>query len=156
MTSNSSFETPIRVLLIDDEPTLREPLSEYLTAQGFDVSQAENATQARTLMTSERPDIALLDIMMPGEDGLSLSRHLIEAHQLPIIFLSARSEATDRIIGLELGADDYIVKPFEPRELIARIRSVLRRTGAQSTPSQEQHDWLYQFCLLYTSDAADE
>lgn len=118
---------PTGVLVVDDEAALREPLSDYLVRQGFAVVQAASAAEARTRLTAEIFDIVLLDIMMPGEDGLSLCRHLVEARNLPVIFLTARGEATDRIVGLEIGADDYIVKPFDPRELVARIRSVLRR-----------------------------
>jgi len=132
-----------RLLLVDDEPTLREPLAEYLTGQGFDVIQAEDATQARNILLEGVPDLVLLDIMMPGEDGLSLCRHLIEAKKLPVIFLTARGEPTDRIVGLEIGADDYVVKPFEPRELVARIRSVLRRANRVATSIEE--DALYEF-----------
>jgi len=120
---------PIRLLLVDDEQDLREPLASYLERQGFVVSQAASAAEARAMLGDELPDLVLLDIMMPGEDGLSLCRHLTETRALPTIFLTARGEATDRIVGLEIGADDYVVKPFEPRELVARIRSVLRRAS---------------------------
>lgn len=120
---------PSRLLIVDDETSLREPLAEYLSRQGFAVSQAASAAEARSLLRGDVPDLVLLDIMMPGEDGLSLCRHLVEARQVPTIFLTAKGEATDRIVGLEIGADDYVVKPFEPRELVARIRSVLRRAG---------------------------
>ena len=126
-TSNDT--APIRLLLVDDEAALREPLAEYLSRQGFVVSQAAGAAEARSLLRDDTPDLVLLDIMMPGEDGLSLCRHLVESRAIPTIFLTARGEATDRIVGLEIGADDYVVKPFEPRELVARIRSVLRRAG---------------------------
>src|SRR5688500_14009371 len=135
---------PTRVLLVDDEPSLREPLAEYLTRQGFVVSQAEDAARARALLLDDPPDLVLLDIMMPGEDGLSLCRHLSETKQIPVILLTARGEATDRIVGLEIGADDYLVKPFEPRELVARIRSVLRRAVKPAAPAQEE-DALYEF-----------
>ncbi|AIT80117.1 response regulator [Novosphingobium pentaromativorans] len=120
---------PPRLLLVDDEAALREPLAEYLSRQGFAVSQAVSAAEARSRLREEKPELVLLDIMMPGEDGLSLCRHLVESQDLPVIFLTARGEATDRIVGLEIGADDYVVKPFEPRELVARIRSVLRRSS---------------------------
>lgn len=120
---------PTRLLLVDDEPALREPLAEYLIRQGFAVRQANSAAQARSLLQDELPDLVLLDIMMPGEDGLSLCRHLAETHHIPTILLTAKGEAMDRIVGLEIGADDYVVKPFEPRELVARIRSVLRRSA---------------------------
>ena len=134
---------PTRVLLVDDEPSLREPLAEYLTRQGFAVSQAEDAAKARALLLEETPDLVLVDIMMPGEDGLSLCRHLTEARQLPVILLTARGEATDRIVGLEIGADDYVVKPFEPRELVARIRSVLRRAARPAATAED--DAPYEF-----------
>ena len=134
---------PISLLLVDDEPTLREPLAEYLTGQGFAVTEAENAAKARSALEQSLPDLVLLDIMMPGEDGLSLCRHLVEARKLPVILLTAKGEAMDRIIGLEIGADDYVTKPFEPRELVARIRSVLRR--ADRTPQAPAEELLYQF-----------
>ena len=132
-------ETPIRLLLVDDEAALREPLADYLARQGFAVRQAASAAEARRVLHEDTPDLVLLDIMMPGEDGLSLCRHLVEAHQLPTIFLTARDAATDRIVGLEIGADDYVVKPFEPRELVARIRSVLRR-AARGAPETGDED----------------
>ena len=133
----------IKLLLVDDEASLREPLGEYLTRQGFAVRQAEDAAQARSALVEDTPDLVLLDIMMPGEDGLSLCRHLVESKEIPTIMLTARGEATDRIVGLEIGADDYVVKPFEPRELVARIRSVLRR--AARAPSQPEKDANYLF-----------
>jgi len=134
---------PIRLLLVDDEPALREPLAEYLARQGFAVSQAASAAEARSQLRNELPELVLLDIMMPGEDGLSLCRHLADAHQIPTILLTAKGEAMDRIVGLEIGADDYVVKPFEPRELVARIRSVLRRS-AKGGPAPVE-DELFEF-----------
>lgn len=130
---------PTRLLLIDDEQALREPLADYLSRQGFAVKQAASAAEARSLLRDDLPHLVLLDIMMPGEDGLSLCRFLTEKHGVATILLTARGEATDRIVGLEIGADDYVVKPFEPRELVAKIRSVLRRStkGAQSTGEDE-------------------
>src|SRR5579872_4824469 len=129
---------PIRLLVVDDEAALREPLAEYLSRQGFEVVQAASAGEARAQIRDDYPDLVLLDIMMPGEDGLSLCRHLVEAKAIPTIFLTAKGEATDRIVGLEIGADDYVVKPFEPRELVARIRSVLRRAtrGMQAADNE--------------------
>ncbi|MEO0063427.1 MAG: hypothetical protein RLZZ08_1987 [Pseudomonadota bacterium] len=135
--------TRTSVLLVDDEATLREPLADYLVRQGFVVRQAEDAAKARSAIMEDKPDLVLLDIMMPGEDGLSLCRHLSEAKDIPVILLTARSEAMDRIVGLEIGADDYVVKPFEPRELVARIRSVLRR--AVRPPAAPEEDALYEF-----------
>ncbi|MBL8650840.1 MAG: response regulator [Sphingopyxis sp.] len=119
-----------RILLIDDEPSIREPLTEYLSAQGFVVTDAANAAEARSVLRAQSIDLVVSDIMMPGEDGLSLTRHLRETSSIPVILLTARAEDTERIIGLEIGADDYVVKPFNPRELVARIRTVLRRTQA--------------------------
>jgi|TARA_R100000049_G_C1945160_1_gene90106 two-component system OmpR family response regulator len=135
---------PTTLLLVDDEPTLREPLAEYLTRQGFVVQEAESAAAARTRLAQATPDLVLLDIMMPGEDGLSLCRHLVESRRLPTILLTAKGEAMDRIVGLEIGADDYVTKPFEPRELVARIRSVLRRAERPAAPATDD-ELLYEF-----------
>jgi two-component system OmpR family response regulator len=143
MTAAMTESTTIKLLLIDDESALREPLAEYLSRQGFAVAQAASASEARSLLRDDLPDLVLLDIMMPGEDGLSLCRHLVEARAIPTIFLTARGEATDRIVGLEIGADDYVVKPFEPRELVARIRSVLRR--AARGPADRSEDEVFTF-----------
>ena len=134
---------PTKLLVVDDEAALREPLADYLVRQGFAVSQASTAAEARSRIAAETPDLVLLDLMMPGEDGLSLCRHLVESRQLPVIFITARGEATDRIVGLEIGADDYVVKPFEPRELVARIRSVLRRAARPAATAED--DAPYEF-----------
>ena len=136
-------DDPVRLLLVDDEASLREPLAEYLARQGFDMREAEDASKARSVLLDWHPDLVLLDIMMPGEDGLSLCRHLSEAKSLPVILLTAKGEATDRIVGLEIGADDYVVKPFEPRELVARIRSVLRRAKMGSPAPEEDAHYLF-------------
>ena len=148
LTNQTDPAAPTRLLLVDDEQTLREPLASYLERQGFVVSQAASAAEARVLLAcDEAPELVLLDIMMPGEDGLSLCRHLTETRALPTIFLTARGEATDRIVGLEIGADDYVVKPFEPRELVARIRSVLRRSARGATPAEplpQQEDFVFE------------
>jgi two-component system OmpR family response regulator len=135
---------PTRLLLVDDEASLREPLADYLSRQGFAVDSASSAAEARARLREQSPDLVLLDIMMPGEDGLSLCRHLTESRSLPVIFLTARGEATDRIVGLEIGADDYVVKPFEPRELVARIRSVLRRSARGSGEAVTDEDFLFE------------
>jgi two-component system, OmpR family, response regulator len=118
------------LLLVDDERSIREPLAQYLTKQGFRVTQAGDAESARARLNAYAIDLVVLDIMMPGEDGLSLCRHIRETSETPVILLTARSEETDRIVGLEMGADDYVVKPFSPRELSARIKVVLRRWSA--------------------------
>mgnify|MGYP001765313050 CR=1 FL=1 len=134
---------PVTLMLVDDEPTLREPLADYLVGQGFVVHEAESAAMARSLLLDLRPDLVLLDVMMPGEDGLSLCRHLVESRALPVILLTARGEATDRIVGLEIGADDYVTKPFEPRELVARIRSVLRRAVRSAAANTQDAHYLF-------------
>lgn len=135
---------PVKLLLVDDEPALREPLGEYLSRQGFDIVQSASAAEARGRLREDNFDLVLLDIMMPGEDGLSLCRHLIEARDTPVIFLTARGEATDRVVGLEIGADDYVVKPFDPRELVARIRSVLRRASRNPAAAAENEAFLFE------------
>lgn len=118
---------PAHLLVVDDEPSIREPLQAYLERAGFRVSAAADAARARTLLRAGGIDLAILDVMMPGEDGLSLCRSIREQGNLPVILLTARSEETDRIVGLEMGADDYVVKPFSPRELVARVKTILRR-----------------------------
>ncbi|MEM9838750.1 MAG: response regulator transcription factor [Pseudomonadota bacterium] len=123
-----------KLLLVDDEPSIRDPLADYLKRECFDVTTAADAAEARTHVAEQRFDLALLDVMMPGEDGLSLARYLLAAQDLPVILLTARTEETDRVVGLELGADDYVAKPFSPRELVARIRAVLRR-GQRHAPA---------------------
>ena len=124
------------LLVVDDQPDIRNPLSTYLTQKGFRLSAAGSAAEARKILETSAIDLVVLDIMMPGEDGLSLCRHLRETKDIPIILLTAMAEETDRVIGLEMGADDYVVKPFNPRELLARIKSVLRR--ANSLPWKER------------------
>lgn len=125
------------ILIVDDEPSIREPLAKYLDKQGFRITACENAALARSALLSYKIDLVLLDIMMPGEDGLSLCRHLAAINGPPVILLTAKDEEMDRVIGLEIGADDYISKPFSPRELVARIKTILRRVGSSDTaPAQ--------------------
>jgi two-component system OmpR family response regulator len=125
-------KTRPHILLVDDERSIRDPLARYLEKQGYRVTEAANAGSAREVLKGYDIDAVLLDIMMPGEDGLSLTRHLAENAGPPVILLTARSEEADRIVGLEIGADDYVVKPFSPRELVARIRVVLRRASGHA------------------------
>ena len=124
------------LLVVDDEGELRASLHTYLGKHGYRVSTAPNAAAARQAVTTRAIDLVVLDIMMPGEDGLSLCRFLRETTGVPIILLTAMTEDTDRVIGLEVGADDYVTKPFNPRELLARVKAVLRRT--QVPPLQPQ------------------
>ena len=118
------------ILVVEDARDIREPLARYMRDNGYRATTASDAAAARKLIKGSAFDLIVLDIMMPGEDGLSLCRFIRETTQTPVILLTARGEEVDRIIGLEMGADDYIVKPFSPRELIARIAAVLRRTQA--------------------------
>lgn len=118
------------ILIVDDEAELREVLEEYLNAQGYTALGAENAAAARALCAKHAIDLAILDIHLPGEDGLSLARHLRERYKMGIVMLTSAGAVVDRIVGLEMGADDYIPKPFDPRELLARIKSVLRRAAS--------------------------
>ena len=135
----------VHILLVDDEASLREPLADYLIKQGYKVQQASDASVARSLLNAYDFDIILLDIMMPGEDGLSLCRFVTDKTDIPVIFISAKTEETERIIGLELGADDYITKPFSPRELVARIKVVLRRADKGGTSQNGSTGGAYQF-----------
>lgn len=135
----------IHILLVDDEASLREPLADYLIRQGYKVQQASDASIARSLLNAYDFDIILLDIMMPGEDGLSLCRFVTDKTDIPVIFISAKTEETERIIGLELGADDYVTKPFSPRELVARIKVVLRRAEKGGQKQAGTSGGVYQF-----------
>ncbi|RZL88279.1 MAG: response regulator [Variovorax sp.] len=122
-----------RLLIVDDDPSVRSMLSEYLGGHGYAISEAGSGTQMRECIERELPDVVLLDIRLPGEDGLSLARYLREHYDVAIIMVTASGDVIDRVVGLEVGADDYIAKPFDPRELLARVKSVLRRI--QSKPA---------------------
>ena len=118
-----------RVLVVDDEPMVREVLERYLEKEGFVVSTAADGAAALDAFEAERPELVLLDLMLPGIDGLEVFRRIREGAKTPVIMLTAKGEETDRVVGLELGADDYVTKPFSPREVVARVRAVLRRVG---------------------------
>jgi two-component system OmpR family response regulator len=120
-----------RILVVDDDPGIREVLSDYLFQHGFDTDTAASAAEMDSAIAARPPDLIVLDLMMPGEDGLSVCRRLNGKGGPPIVMLSAMGEDTDRIVGLELGADDYLAKPCNPRELLARVRAVLRRPRAE-------------------------
>jgi two-component system phosphate regulon response regulator OmpR len=117
-----------RVLVVDDDPELRQLLADYLTDSGFAVDLAGDGDEMRRVMARTMPDVIVMDLMLPGTDGLALTRAVRAASRVPILMLSARGEEIDRIVGLEVGADDYLAKPFSPRELLARLRALLRRT----------------------------
>lgn len=126
------------ILIVDDDPDLSQRLARYLQEQGYSIALAGDGEQMFAQMAARRPDLLLLDLMLPGEDGLTLARRLRTDPGMPIIMLSARGEDVDRIVGLEVGADDYLAKPFNPRELLARIRAVLRRRGGEHIDSPAQ------------------
>ena len=117
------------VLVVDDEPIVREVVVRYLAREGYRTLEAGDGDTARELLERDPPNLVVLDVMLPGTDGLSLCRWIRARSQLPVILLTARGEEADRIVGLELGADDYVTKPFSPRELAARVRTVLRRSA---------------------------
>jgi DNA-binding response OmpR family regulator len=139
------MDTPTRLLIVDDDVSVRAMLREYLEGHGFAVAEAGSGVAMREQLQRELPEVVLLDLRLPGEDGLTLARWLREHHQLGIVMVTAAGDVIDRVVGLELGADDYLSKPFDPRELLARVKSVLRRLQAQpaaaaaaaATPVQE-------------------
>jgi two-component system phosphate regulon response regulator OmpR len=137
---NGPMDHPIRILVVDDDPGLRDLLSAYLTDTGFAVDLAADGAGMRRALQQAPPDAIVLDLMLPGQDGLALTRELRAqsgaAATIPILMLSARGEEIDRVVGLEVGADDYLAKPFSPRELLARLRALLRRT--HTTPAVPQ------------------
>ncbi len=125
-----TVQTVPTLLVVDDDEEIRALLSRYLSDHGFRVLEAGDGTEMRRRLASSAVDLVVLDLMLPGEDGLSLCRWLRAESERPVIMLTARDERTERVVGLELGADDYVTKPFDPRELVARIRAVLRRAKA--------------------------
>jgi len=125
------------LLIVDDDTRIRTLLQRYLSDAGYRVTAAKDAAEARQLMTSLDFDFIVLDVMMPGEDGFSLTKAIREKSNVPILLLTARGEAGDRIEGLERGADDYLPKPFEPRELLLRIATILRRAGQPTEPVKQ-------------------
>jgi DNA-binding response OmpR family regulator len=130
-------QTPKSVLVVDDEPMVRDVLARYLEKDGFEVRTAEDGEQALESFEASPPDLVLLDLMLPRIDGLEVLRRMRERAASPVIMLTAKGTETDRVVGLELGADDYITKPFSPREVVARVRAVLRRSTAQVQPSPD-------------------
>jgi DNA-binding response OmpR family regulator len=129
---NIIFIMPKKILLVDDEPEILEICRDYLKASGYDVVTAKDGVQGLSSFRRERPDLIVLDLMLPEMDGLDVCRAIRRESNVPIIMLTARVEETDKLIGLELGADDYITKPFSPRELVARVKVVLRRVSGDS------------------------
>jgi two-component system, OmpR family, response regulator len=126
---------PPHILIVDDEPRIRNMLRRYLVEEGFKVSDAGDGAGVRAVLAREVIHLVLLDLMMPGEDGLSLARYIRQHSEIPIIMLTGKGDLIDRVVGLESGADDYIPKPFELREVLARIRTVMRRAGPRVAPA---------------------
>ena len=127
-----------RILVLDDDPEIRELLTDFLTRSGFEVVAVNDSKRLDRVLLRRSFDLLILDLMLPGEDGISVAKRLKKQSKMPIIMLSALGETSDRIIGLEIGADDYVAKPFDPKELVARIRAVLRRSMA-AVVDTEQH-----------------
>jgi two-component system phosphate regulon response regulator OmpR len=139
------------ILVIDDDARLRDLLKRYLSEQGFRVTTADDAADARKKLASIEFDLLVMDVMMPGETGLGLTRSLRQESKVPVLLLTAMAEAEDRIHGLELGADDYLTKPFEPRELVLRISAILRRVAESKSESPDQVRF-GDFCFDLTRD----
>ena len=134
--TEGTIERVATVLVVADEPIVRDVVVRYLEREGYATLEAGDGDDARRLVEREQLDLVVLDVMLPGTDGLELCRWIRARSELPVIMLTARGEEADRIVGLELGADDYVTKPFSPRELAARVRSVLRRTQAGVAPTE--------------------
>lgn len=130
-------EEPPHILIVDDDTRLRQLLKKYLSDNGFRITTAEDAAAARAKLASLAFDLIILDVMMPGESGMELTASLRGHNQVPILLLTARAEAEDRIAGLECGADDYLTKPFEPHELVLRVRAILRRVPKEDEAPEE-------------------
>jgi DNA-binding response OmpR family regulator len=127
------------ILIVEDDPDIRQLVGDLLVREGFAVERAEDAAAMDRALTRARPDLVILDLMLPGEDGLSICRRLRVGDGLPILMLSAKSDEIDRVVGLEMGADDYLTKPFGPRELLARVRALLRRGHAAPRPAERRY-----------------
>lgn len=145
-TTQTYVTTPVRVLVVDDDKDLRDLIADFLSQNGFEVHTAAQGKDMDRVLARGDIGLVVLDYMMPGEDGLSICKRLQDQGGPPVIMLSARGEEIDRIVGLELGADDYMAKPFHPRELLARIRAVLRRreartSGDKGTPLTHFFGW---------------
>ena len=130
------------ILLVDDDPEIRQLIGDFLAGHGFRVAEAGGGSEMDRAIAAERPALVVLDLMLPGEDGLAICRRLAASAKIPVIMLSALGEDTDRIVGLELGADDYLPKPCNPRELLARVRAVLRRRE-EPAPAGTGHVWTF-------------
>ena len=140
-----------QVLVVDDDQDIRELLAQYLTKNSFDVLTAEDGIEMSRQLSSHQPDLIILDVMLPGDDGFTLCQRIRQTSNVPIIMLTANSDEMDRVLGLEIGADDYIAKPFSPRELLARIKALLRRTQfvAQEDQGLKEKEKLRYLCFAH-------
>jgi two-component system OmpR family response regulator len=156
----NSVSTSSRVLVVDDHADIRDPLAAFLRRHDLEVLTAADAATARTLLRRYPIDLVVLDVMLPGEDGLSLCRHLAETTSTPVILLTAMASQEDRVAGLEIGADDYVTKPFDPRELVARIKGMLRRLSRAATGWHGRRyafgDWTLDMARRELRDAGGE
>jgi DNA-binding response OmpR family regulator len=134
-----------RILVVDDDEEIRELLDEYLTRAGYTVTLASEGEEMKRRLIEGEPDLILLDVMMPGDDGFTLCQYVRKSSNVPIIMLTAVSDETDQIVGLEIGADDYVAKPFSPRQLTARIKAMLRRTQIMEVPNEKPKPKVIQF-----------
>ncbi len=152
--------TSSRILVVDDHADIRDPLAAFLRRHDLEVLTAADAATARTLLRQHQIDLVVLDVMLPGEDGLSLCRHLAETSSTPVILLTAMASQEDRVAGLEIGADDYVTKPFDPRELVARIKGMLRRLSRAATGWHGRRyafgDWTLDMARRELVDAGGE
>jgi DNA-binding response OmpR family regulator len=135
------------ILIVEDDPDIRRLVGELMRKEGFEVELASDAAAMDAVLARRRPDIVVLDLMLPGEDGLSICRRLRRQDTLPILMLTAKSDEIDRVVGLEMGADDYLVKPFGPRELLARVRALLRRSMSQPSAAPTRRFGFDQFVI---------
>ncbi len=139
------------ILIVEDEPKLAELLRDYLAQASFETTVIDNGLEVVPYVREHKPDLVLLDLMLPGRDGMEICKEIRTFSNLPIIMVTARVEEIDRLLGLELGADDYVCKPFSPREVVARVKSVLRRAGGETTIKAEVQGIKIGDCVLITS-----
>ncbi len=138
----------LHIMVVEDEADIASLLRDYLEHDGYRVSVHHNGSTVAQAIAADPPDLLILDVMLPGEDGLSLCRQIRQSSDLPIIMVTARVDEVDRLLGLELGADDYVCKPFLPREVVARVRSILRRTNSMAQPADSSEQLSYQDVTL--------
>jgi two-component system OmpR family response regulator len=146
--------SPVKLLVVDDDFDIRDSLAALLAREGYSVQVAADAAAARRLIMADPPHLVLVDVMMPGEEGISLGRDLVDLKAIPVIFLSARTSQADRMLGFEAGADDYVCKPFNPQELLARVRVALRRRETAGPVSAPVRETAYLIFDRWTLDVA--